>query len=191
MKRQLALAVVLVLVGLALADSAEAGRRRVVVRGPRGRRVAVVVRPGFPIRRTLPVVVVRPPLVAVAVAPAVFLPPVAFGAVVVSTPPPADVRVWKDDEDLDREDGWTEFTMNVDKRGSRMLLEIEKGAAQLSFAEVVFENGETRVVDFDDKVHARGTYDLLDFKDGRKVDHVRVVAKAETNATEITLHLLA
>jgi len=191
MKRPIASLLVLLTVALALAGSAEAGRRRVVVRGPRGRRVAVVVRPGFPLRRTLPVVVVRPPLVAVAVAPAVFLPPVAFGAVVVERPPAAEVRVWKDDEDLDREDGWTEFTMNVNKRGSRMMMEIEKGAAQVSFAEVVFENGEAQVVDFDDKVHPRGTYQLLDFKDGRKVDHVRVVAKATTNESEVTLHLLS
>jgi len=191
MRRHLSLLLLTVLVGISVAGSAEAGRRRrVVVRGPRGR-VAVVVRPGFPIRRTLPVVVVRPPLVAVRVAPAVFLPPVVFGAVVVSTPPPADVRVWKDDEDLEMDDGWTEFTMNVDRRGSRMLLEVEKGAAQLSFAEVVFENGDAQVVDFDDQVHPRGTYDLLDFKDGRKVDHVRMVAKATTSESEITLHLLS
>ena len=150
-----------------------------------------MIRPGFPVRRALPVVVVRPPLVAVRVAPAVYLAPVAFTAVAVSVPPAADVQVWKDDEDLDKEDGWTEFTMNVDRRGSRMIVEIEKGAAQLSFAEVVFENGEAQVVDFDDKVHARGMYDLLDFKDGRKVDHVRMVAKAATVDSEITLRLLS
>lgn len=47
------------------------------------------------------------------------------------------------------------------------------------------------MVDFNDKTHARGNYALLDFKDGRKVDHVRVVAKADTELSEITLHLVS
>jgi len=55
---------------------------------------------------------------------------------------------------------------------------------------VVFENGETQVIDFNERVHTRGTYSLLDFRDGRKVDHVRVVAKASGEETEITLHLV-
>ena len=190
MRSRVAFVLLVAMAFLSLAPAAEAGRRRVVVRrGPRGR-TTVVVHRGFPLRRTLPVVVVHPALVPFRVAPAVFLPPVVFGAVVVSTPPAADVQVWKHDEDLDLEDGWTEFTANVDKRGSRMLVEIEKGAAQLSFAEVVFENGDAQVVDFDDKVHPRGLYDLVDFKDGRKVDHVRVVAKATTNESEVTLRLI-
>ena len=189
MKRQLTLLFLAAVVFVAMAGSAEAGRRVRVVH--HGHRTTVVVHRGFPIRRTLPVVVVRPPVVAVRVAPVVFLPPVVFGAVVVSTPIAASGQVWEDDEDLELEDGWTEFTMNVDKRGSHMLVEIEKGAAELSFAEVVFENGETQVVDFGDKVHPKGMYDLLAFKDGRKVDHVRVVAKSVTSETEITLHLTA
>ena len=81
--------------------------------------------------------------------------------------------------------------MNVDRRGSGMLLQIDRGAAQLSFAEIVFENGDTQVVDFNDAVHRTGTYSLLDFRDGRKVDHVRVVAQATTRETEIRLHLLS
>ena len=55
---------------------------------------------------------------------------------------------------------------------------------------MVFENGETQVVDFNDRAHARGVYQLLDFKDGRKVDHVRIVAKAAGDDTQITLHLV-
>jgi hypothetical protein len=151
-------------------------------------RTHVTVHAGFPIRRTLPEVVVRP-VPAFRVAPRVYLAPVAFTAVAVSAVPPS--HAWRGSETLEREDGWTDFTMNVDRRGGRLLLEIGPGAAQISFAEVVFENGETQVVDFNDHVHARGTYSLLDFKDGRKVDHVRVVAKADSAATDITLRLIA
>ena len=172
------------LAALAVAGTAEARRvRRVVVRGPR---VRVTVHPAFPIRRTLPAVVVRPGPV-VRVAPRVYLAPVVFTAAVVASVPHAD---WTQSEDLDRDDGWTDFTMNVDRRGRQLLLQISEGPAQLNFAEIVFENGETQVVDFNERVHTRGTYSLLDFKDGRKVDHVRVVAKASGEETEITVHLI-
>ncbi|MEK6372867.1 MAG: hypothetical protein AABO58_09235 [Acidobacteriota bacterium] len=176
--------VIAILIVLSLANIAEARRvKRVVVRGPR---VRVTVRPGFPIRRALPNVVVRPRAV-VRVAPRVYLAPVVFTAAVVASLPASD---WKRSENLARDDGWTDFTMDVDRRGKRLLLQIDEGAAQISFAEVVFENGETQVVDFNDRAHARGVYSLLDFKDGRKVDHVRIVAKAAGDETEITLHLV-
>jgi len=170
-----------------VSHSADAARRtRVVVRTPHTR---VVVHTGFPIHRTLPTVVVRTGPV-VRVAPRVYLPSVAFVATVAALPP-ATARVWSHDESIDREDGWTEFTTNIDKRGNRLFLQIDRGAAQFSFAEVVFENGETQVVDFSDAVHAPGVYSLLDFKDGRAVDHVRVVAKAATESTTISLHLVS
>lgn len=180
MKRFIAIAILIV---LSLANIAEARRvKRVVVRGPR---VRVTVRPGFPIRRAIPNVVVRPGAV-VRVAPRAYLAPVVFTAAVVASLPSSD---WKQSEGLDREDGWTDFTMDVDRRGNRLFLQIEEGAAQISFVEVVFENGETQVVDFNDRAHARGVYSLLDFKNGRKVDHVRIVAKAAGEETQITLHL--
>lgn len=166
--------------------TAEAARVRVTHKGPRGRRTTVTVRSGFPIRRTLPAVVVRPAPV-VRVVPRAYLAPVAFGAVVVSSLPAK--REWRASEELEREDGWTDFTMNVDRRGTALYLQIDRGAAQVSFAEIVFDNGEAQVVDFNDRVHRTGTYELLDFRSGRKVDHVRVVAKASTNESEITLHL--
>ena len=186
MKRALAIAFAAVVV---LSTVFEADARVVRVRrGPAGR-VRVTTRPGFPIRRTLPTVVVRGPVVRVA--PRVYLGPVAFTAVALATLPPANVRVWSATEDLDNEDGWTDLNMDIDRRGTRLVLEIDKGPAQISFAEVVFENGEAQVVDFDDKVHRQGAYTLLDFKDGRKVDHVRVVAKAQRDDTEIRVHLVS
>src|SRR5438034_959655 len=150
-------------------------------------RRTVVVHTGFPVHRVLPAVVVRPGPV-VRVAPRLYLAPVVFAATVVALPAVTD---WRGTEGLDRDDGWTDFTMNIDKRGRELLLQIDHGAAQISFAEVVFENGETQVVDFNDHVHRTGTYSLLNFKDGRKVDHVRVVAKADRDDTNITVHLVA
>lgn len=186
MKRALAIAFAAVIV---LSAAFEADARVVRVRrGPAGR-VRVTTRPGFPIRRTLPTVVVRGGVVRVA--PRVYLGPVAFTAVALASLPPANVRVWTASEDLDREDGWTDLMMDVDRRGTRLVLEVDEGPAQISFAEVVFENGEAQVVDFDDKVHGQGAYTLLDFKDGRKVDHVRVVARAQRNETEIRVHLVS
>jgi hypothetical protein len=189
MKKVLSIAVLSVVVLLPFAHDAEAARVRVVRKRPRAR-VTVTVRPGFPIRRTFPTVVVRTGPV-VRVAPRVYLGAVAFTAVVLASLPPASARVWTSSETLDREDGWTDFTMDVDKRGARLVLDIEQGAAQISFAEIVFENGETQVVDFNDATHRRGVYSLLDFKDGRKVDHVRFVAKADTEDAVIALHLVS
>ena len=171
---------------LVLASSADAARVRVVKKGPAGR-TKVTVRTGFPIVRPLPHVVVRTTPV-VRVAPRVYLAPITFTAVTVAAAPRSK---WESTESLEREDGWTDFTMNVNRRGSAMFLQIERGAAQVSFAEVVFDNGETQVVDFADGVHDKGVYTLLDFRNGREIDHVRVVAKAATKQSAITLHLAA
>ena len=185
MKKGFALALVVTTLSIPTADAA---RVRVVHRGPH--RTTVVVHRGFPLHRALPAVVVRTPAVAVRVAPRVYLAPVVFTAAVIATLPPPAARPWTAAEVLDRDEGWTDFTMNVDRRGTGLLMQIDRGAAQVSFAEVVFENGDTQVVDFNDHVHRTGTYSLLDFRDGRKVDHVRIVAKADTNESEIRLHLL-
>jgi len=186
-KHTLVLALLATLVFSAVDAEAVRVVRTRTTRAGRTTRVRVTVRPGFPIRRTLPNVVVRP--ATVRVAPRTYLGAVAFTAVALSTLPAA--RVSSGFEHLDREDGWTDFTMNFDQRGTGLLLEIDRGAAQISFAEVVFENGEAQVVDFDERVHARGTYSLLDFRDGRKVDHVRIVAKADAADSNIRVHLVS
>jgi hypothetical protein len=183
---------VIALVATVLLSTAADAARVVRTRTTRGgkTRVRVTVRPGFPIRRTLPNVVVRPGPV-IRVAPRTYLGAVAFTAIAVAALPPANVRVWSNAENLDRAEGWTDFTFDVDKRGERLLLEIDRGAAQISFAEVVFENGETQVVDFNERVQPRGMYSLLDFRDGRKVDHVRVVARAEGAESTLRVHLVS
>ena len=169
------------------AAPASAARVRVVHRGPRA---TVRVSVGFPLVRPLPHVVVRRPAVTFRVAPRVYLPHVAFGAVIVAAPA-ADRVVWSDAESLDKGDDWSEVAMDVDRRGDRLVLDITEGPAQLSFAEVVFENGETQVVDFNDRVQKMGVYSLLDFGNGRKVDHVRLVAKASGKETRIAVRLVA
>lgn len=186
MKRLVLVALILVSL-LPYAPVAEAARVRVKTRRGNVVRVHVNTRPGFPIRRTMPTVVVRGPVVRVA--PRAYLAPVAFTAVALATIPPASARVWSASETLDREDGWTDFTLDVDRRGTKLLLDID-GEAQVSFAEVVFENGEAQVIDFNDRVHKRGTYELLDFRNGRKVDHVRIVAKADRQNTDVNVYLV-
>ena len=184
MKKLVAIALVIAI----LAPVADAARVRVTktTRTRTGRTTTkVTVHRGFPIRRTLPAVTVRTHTVRVA--PRVYLAPIAFTAVAVASLPP---NVWTTTEMLDRDEGWTDFVMDVDRRGTRLLLDIDRGTAQISFAEVVFENGETQVVDFNDRVHTNGTYELSDFRSGRQVDHVRIVARADKENTAIRLHLV-
>ncbi len=187
MKRVFVIALLAVTTIVPIATDLEAARVVRTTRTRHGRvtRVRVTVRPGFPIRRTFPTVVIRP--FTVRVAPRVYLGAVAFTAVAIATLPHG---AYSGSEELDREDGWTDFSIDLDRHGSGLLLEVDKGAAQISFAEVVFENGDAQVIDFDDRVQTRGVYSLLNFKDGRKVDHVRLVAKAEGDESLIRVHLM-
>lgn len=191
MKRWIPILMVLVLgitsVAPALVSTASARVRKVVVkRGPN--RTRVVVHRSWPLRRPLPVVVVRPARRAVVVAPVAFLAPVVWAATVVAVPD-RDYIVWEDSEKISKDEDWTEFTLNVEDRGERLLVEIV-GRAQINFAEVVFENGDAQVVDFNEKTHGTGVYSLLDFKDGRRVDHVRMVARAKSDEAKIVLRMV-
>jgi len=53
----------------------------------------------------------------------------------------------------------------------------------------VFENGDTQVVDFRDKIYGPGIYSLFDFKDGRRVDHVRMVARAKSDEAKVIVRM--
>lgn len=185
MKRALVTTLLLAL-GLQLATPALAARVRVVKRGHH--RTTVVVHRGFPVTRAPRVVVVRAPRRTVVVRPAVFLAPVVFTAAFVSLPP-RDLVVWEDAEVLDRDEDWTEFVLNADSRGRELLLEV-RGRVQVEWAEVVFENGDTRVVDFRARTLKSGVYGLLDFRDGRRVDHVRVVARAKSSEARVVLRMV-
>jgi hypothetical protein len=163
--------------------------RRVVVRRGPHRRTTVVVHRGWPLRRPARLVVVRPARVAWRVAPAVFLPAVVWTGVVVVSAPARDILVWEDGETLSRDEDWTEFSLYCDHRGTALWLEVAEGKAQFDWAEVVFENGDTRVVDMKEWTRGPGYYALLDFKDGRKVDHVRMVARAKSDDARIVLEM--
>ena len=186
--KRLVLLCLLALMGLQTVEPAFAARRVVVRRGPH-RRTTVVVHRGWPLRRPLRAVVIRPVRVAYRVAPAVFLPMVVWTGVVVASRPAPDVLVWEDGEILAKDEDWTEFTLNCDSRGTHLWLYVAEGKAQFDWAEVVFENGDARVVDMKEWTRGAGLYALLDFKDGRKVDHVRVVARAKSDEARVVLRM--
>lgn len=186
--RRFFLAVLLLLLAVESAAPALAARRRVVVhRGPRHRAVVVVHR-GWPLDRPLRQVVVHPVRTVVRVTPAVFLAPVVWAPVVVVRPA-ADALIWEDGETLAKDDDWSEFTLNCDARGRKLYLEIAEGKVEGDWAEVVFDNGDAQVVDLNQQTRGPGFYPLLDFRDGRKVDHVRVVARAKSDEARVVLHL--
>lgn len=174
--------------------AAEAGRT-VVRRGPRGTTVVhrgprrtVVVHKGWPLRRTLPHVYVRPARTALLVAtPRLYLAPLIWAPIVLA-PPAGELLVWQDTDKFTKDDDWTESTFPVNGRGTRLVLKID-GRLEISFAEVVFENGDSQVVDFDDKPLKEGSYQLLDFNDGRMVSHVRMVAKSASDESAATVFL--
>ncbi len=153
------------------------------------RRTVVVVRKGFPLRRPLRSVVVHPARVPVRVVASVYLPLVVWGGVVVTTAPLRERLVWEDGETISRDEDWAEFTLNCDNTGTRLWLEIVAGRAQFDWAEVVFANGEARVVEMKEFERGPGYYELLDFQGGRKVDHVRMVARAQSPEARIVLKM--
>jgi len=171
---------------LTLAGAASAGRVKVVER--RGHvRTRVVVREHFPIRRQLPVVVVRRPQRVVVTERIVYAPPVIWAAVVVSLPP-RERLVWEDGETLVKGEGWTDVQLDVNDRGQKLYLELT-GRTKLEFAEVVFGDGEARVVDFAQRDHPPGIYSLLDFRDGRMVRYVHLVARATSAESRVIVRM--
>lgn len=178
------------------------GRAVVPRRPPPVLRAPVVTHRNWPLKRAPRPVVVRPPRVVnrVRVAPQVFLPPLVFGGVVVGLRERGyrddgrgrrgysrDSLVWQDTETLYREDEWTELTLDCNARGAKLWFEVIEGRLQVDWAEVVFQNGEVQVVEFPERSLGRGIYALLDFRDGRRVDYVRMVAQALTREARLTL----
>jgi hypothetical protein len=164
-------------------------RRGTVVRHPHPVRHALVVHAKHPIRRALPrEVVVRSARKTVVVrAPLVYLPAVAWRSAVVAMPA-RDRLVWQDSETLARDDDWVDANFGIDSSGNALFLNIN-GQARLNFAEVTFANGNVQVVDFNEQTHGTGVYKLLDFSDGRHVSTVRVLAKSESDETNLAVYL--
>jgi hypothetical protein len=177
--------------GLSLAQPALAARRVVVVHhGPH--RTTVHVYHGWPLARPARVVVERPSAVAMRVQPRVYLRPIVWApatVAVVASHPSADALAWTDGATLVKEEDWTEVTLNCGRRGTRLWYEVAGGKVQADWAEVVFLNGQTQVVDFAEHTQEPGLYPLLDFRDGRIVDHVRLVARSKTDDARVALRL--
>ena len=146
-------------------------------------RINVRLGAGHPLPRPSRIVVVRPTRVVVAPR-LVYAPPTVWQRAVVVLPT-RERLLWQDSETLHRREDWVDSQLAVNHRGDRMLLQIQ-GRVQVDFAEVHFENGQVRVVDFHEATLPSGIYPLLDFADGRKVDSVRVIARALTPKAQIT-----
>ena len=189
MKRLILLVFVLAM-SASLVEQASAHRRVVVHSSPH--RTTVVVHRGWPLTRPARVVVVRPAAVAVRVQPRIYLRPVTWTpttvAVTVSAPS-ADALTWVDGATLDKPEDWTELTLNCGHSGSQLWYEVKSGKVQADWAEVVFGNGETQVVDFAERTQDPGLYPLIDFKNGRTVDHVRLVMRSKTDNARVALRL--
>jgi len=118
----------------------------------------------------------------------VYMPaPLLWRGVVVVSPPRAH-WAWQDSEVLGKWDGWTDVVLDVNGRGHGLYLDLS-GPTQLDFAEVVFSNGRTQVVDFQQRTHRRGTYELLDFRSSVRVDYVRLVARAMAPSVRLSLQM--
>lgn len=150
----------------------------------------IVIHRGFPIVRPVPrAVVVRTANTRVIVtAPLVYMTPVVWAAV-VAPPPPRPRLVWQDQETLYKDEEWVECNFGIDSRGLALYMEIQ-GKVQLSFAEVIFGNGQVQVVDFQDRQKSSGIYRLADFSDGREVKTIRVVAMAKSNEAKLKAYML-
>lgn len=148
-------------------------------------RVKIAIGAGHPVRRPLPVVVVRRPVVLPA--------RVVYAPVVVWAPRPVRALParfeWEDAETLHRNEDWVESNLSVNTQGREVFLRTT-GRVQINFAEVIFRNGQVQVIDFDQRVLTPGTYPLLDFQDGRHVETVRLVARARSAQARVVALML-
>ena len=152
-------------------------------------RTSVRVPSNFPIRTSHRWVTVYPSRRSVDRQPTRYLPTTTFSQVYRSAsnqPSPNRLR-WVDGERLRARDGWTELNLSANSRGDMLWLSVRNRPAQIDWAEVVFENGAARVVDFRDRVLDPGTYPLFDFHDGRAIDHVRFVARSPRGRSQLGL----
>lgn len=148
-------------------------------------RVNIAIGVGHPVRRPLPTVVVRRPVVLpgrIVYAPTVVWAPRPVRAL------PARFE-WEDTETLRRDEDWVESNLTVNSQGREIFLRTT-GRVQINFAEVMFRNGQVQVVDFDERALTPGTYPLLDFKDGRHIENVRLVARARTPRATVSALML-
>ena len=170
---------------------------------PESPRSPYTVREGWPLQRPpRPVIVNPPPPPAPRVPPRIYLPLLPFGGGIVDDryyrdyryydyprPYVRDRLTWLDGQTLYREDGWTEFTLDCGARGEQLWFEVRDGRVRLDWVEIVFEDGESQVVDFSERSIGPGVYSMLRFRAGRRVDHVRIVAEATTRQVRLILRM--
>ena len=145
-------------------------------------RLNINLGPGHPIHRTRTVIVHRAPY---AVGRVVWAAPVVWTRSVIALPP-RERMVWEDSETLTRREEWVDASLPVRNTGDALFLRVD-GRAQLDFAEVHFGNGNAQVVDFHETLLDPGVYSLLDFADGRRVESVRLVARARTPRSTLSV----
>lgn len=152
-------------------------------------RVGIRVGVGHPLPRPNRTVVVRPVRAGVVIAPAparvVYAPMVVWPRTIVRLPP-RDRIIWEDSESLQRREDWVDTMLHVNNRGRGLFFRVD-GRAEIDFAEVHFANGQVQVVDFKEGALNPGTYRLLDFADGRHVDGVRLIARAQSRQARVTI----
>ena len=117
------------------------------------------------------------------------MPSVIWAGVVVTALPSRDALIREDGDTLSRDEEWAEVGLSCENSGTRLWLEVVNGRAQFDWAEVVFENGDAQVVDMKEWERGPGFYELATFGGTRRVDHVRVVARAASPQVRIVLRL--
>jgi hypothetical protein len=117
-----------------------------------------------------------------------YLAPATIDSLVVTLALPLENDAWEGTKEV-ASDQWTDFTLPVGVTGTHLYLGVDGAAAQISSAEIVFDNGDSQVIDCNDQTVQPGLYSLFELTGGRKVDHIRVVARAETQTSDITLRL--
>ncbi len=178
-------ALLLAVAALSCRTSASVGEQRDSSRDSTSRSRVEATR-GWPLRRPLPPVMVHPARRSTIVVPDEFLTPVRWADAIAT--PPSEAIVWLDSQTLRRRDDWTEFTLDVRGSARRLYFDVDR-EVQLEFAEVVFANGEAQVVDFARRLPDPGMYTLIAFGDRRRIDHVRMVARAMSPEARVVLQM--
>jgi hypothetical protein len=163
-----------------------------VVPPPRPPRRPPELHPSWPITRPPREAIERRRRERDRIPPAIFLPPLIFPGIIVDDwrrGYERDRLTWADSETLYRDDEWVEFVLDCNAYGRKLWFEVRDGRVRIDWAEIVFDNGETQVVDFSERSIGPGLYVLLDFPGGRRVDHVRMVAQAASRQVRLLLRM--
>jgi hypothetical protein len=107
---------------------------------------------------------------------------------VVAAPWPGDVT-WQDSQRLDDPMMWAETDFDVNGSGENLVLAVD-GDVALDWAQIVFSDGETEVVDFRNSRTSTGSYGLWNWGENRQVDHIRVMARPVVPGSSVGVQLV-